>query len=223
MPFPASGPNRAWVRLNLGCGPIQPSGWINVDGSNRALLASRFSWLDRLLVALRVASPTEFNASTTYANLRRRFPVEAGSVDAIYMGEILEHFTQDEGERVVGECYRVLKPGGLLRIRVPDNARFWQNYLLDYQSIRQQPREGWSLAHTRWIKMYFDELCVRRPRPWQSMTHYHKWMYDEISLTLLVERVGFRNVERMGFRQSAIPGIDEVEARDDLIIEAIRP
>jgi hypothetical protein len=71
--------------------------------------------------------------------------------------------------------------------------------------------------------MYFDELCVRRPRPWQSMTHYHKWMYDEISLTLLVERVGFRNVERMGFRQSAIPGIDEVEARDDLIIEAIRP
>src|SRR5262245_32106007 len=42
------------MRLNLGCGPIQPEGWINVDGSNRAWLATRFPRLDRILTKLRL-------------------------------------------------------------------------------------------------------------------------------------------------------------------------
>ncbi len=100
------------LKLNLGCGPITLL-LVNVDGSNRAWLASRFSWLDQLLVALRVLAPTEFSAKTVYANLLRPFPWRDNVVEAIYMGEILEHFTQEDGEHVLRECYRVLKPGGL--------------------------------------------------------------------------------------------------------------
>jgi hypothetical protein len=71
--------------------------------------------------------------------------------------------------------------------------------------------------------MYFETMCVDRPRLWQSMGHFHKWMYDEVSLVLLLENLGFVNVERKAFLDSAIPAIHEVEARDDLIVEATRP
>jgi SAM-dependent methyltransferase len=211
------------MKLNLGCGPVQPASWINVDASNRAWLASRLPWLDRLLVTFRLTAPTEFDRQTVYANLLRRFPWGDKSVEAIYMGEILEHFTQEAGERVLHECYRVLKPGGILRIRVPDHAHFWKNYVEEYERAKQQPRAQWSLAHTRWTAMYFHDLCIRRPRIWQSMGHYHKWMYDEIALILLVESIGFQNVGRRALHQSSIPQIEDVEVRDDLIIEATRP
>ena len=211
------------VKLNLGCGPIHAAAWVNVDGSNRAWLASRLSWLDRLLVSLRLVAPTEFSAATVYANLLRRFPWRDKSVEAIYMGEMLEHFTQEEGERVLRECYRVLRPGGLLRIRVPDNAHFWKKYLEEYESTKDKPRVQWCLSHTRWTAMYFQDICVRRPRFWQSMGHYHKWMYDEISLTLLLESIGFQDVERKKFHDSRIPHIEEVETTEMLIVEAICP
>jgi predicted SAM-dependent methyltransferase len=183
---------------------------------------SRLSWLDRLLVGLRLLPPTDFQAGIVYVNLLRPFPWPDQSINAIYMGEILEHFTEDEGKRVLRECYRVLGPGGILRIRVPDHARFWKNYVDEYEQIRQQPRESWSLHHARWTGMYYRNICVDRPRIWQSMGHYHKWMYDDVSLTLLLESLNFRNVERKAFHQSEIPYIEEVEVRDDLIVEAKR-
>ena len=176
------------VNINLGCGHVQPQGWINVDGSNRAWLASRLSWLDRLLVLAQVLPPTEFASGVVYANLLKRFPWQDASVDALYLGEILEHFTEEEGAFVLAECRRVLKPGGRIRIRVPDHADFWEQYIDQYRKMRRKPRADWSLAHTKWTRMSFDTICVKRPKPWQSMGHYHKWMYDDVSLTLALEQ-----------------------------------
>lgn len=210
------------TKLNLGCGPVHASGWINVDGSHRARLASRLPVLDRLLVASRLFAPTEFSSRTCYARLEGRFPWPDDFADAIYMGELLEHFTRGQGEHVLKECYRVLKSGGVLRIRVPDNARFWGKYLAELAETKRRPRRDWTLDHTRWIEMFFREICVR-PRPIGFMGHYHKWAYDEVSLVKTVEKVGFRDVERMAFLESRIPDIAAVELRDDLIVEGTKP
>ena len=110
-----------------------------------------------------------------------------------------------------------------MRIRVPDHARYWGNYIRDYEAIRERPRDQWSLAHTKWTEMSFETICVNRPKPWHSMGHFHKWMYDDISLIILLENLGFQEVARKGYHDSAIPGIDAVEVRDDLIVEGTRP
>lgn len=209
------------LQLNLGCGPVQPPGWVNVDGSNRAWIVARLSFLDRFLVALRLFPPTEFKTGLYPFNLKRRFPWPDGSVHAIYMGELLEHFTPEEGERILKECLRVLEPGGTLRIRVPDNATFWSNYLVEFNRAKQLPRSEWTLGHTRWIQMFFHDICVRRP--WfGTMGHFHKWMYDEVSLIQLMENIGFREVNRMTLHQSRIADVAAVEVRDDLIVEGIK-
>lgn len=126
--------------LNLGCGHVNPEGWINVDGSNRAWLASKWPSVNRTLVFLRLLPPTDFSSNTLHVNLLSgRYPWEDRSIDGIYMGEILEHFSEKDGEQVLRECYRVLKQDGIIRIRVPDNARFWKNYLDEYHAVLQRP------------------------------------------------------------------------------------
>ena len=211
------------MKLNLGCGPVQPNGWVNVDGSNRAWLASRLPLVDRALVAFGAIPPTEFNGGTHYANLLKRFPWPDASASAVYFGWVLEHFTKAQGEHMVRESFRVLRPGGRLRVRVPDNAKFWRTYLSKFEHARNAEREFWPQAdHTKFVQMFFDDICKTRPKPWQSMGHFHKWMYDEISMTTLFEGVGFREVRKCDYRDSGINGIAAVEHYDDLIIEGVR-
>lgn len=211
------------VKLNLGCGHIQPKGWINVDGSNRAWLASKLPWMDSLLVRSRLAPPTEFNRQTVYANLLKPFPWSTASAAAIFMGDVLEHFTPEQGKHLVQESFRVLAPGGIVRLRTPDHARFWRNYVTEHDAMLAKPREEWTAEYTRWIRMYFDDICIRRPKPWRSMGHFHKWGYDEVGIVMLLEASGFVDVRRMPFQQSAIPDIESVERREDLSVEGVKP
>ena len=51
-------------------------------------------------------------------NTCKYFPVK--DVDAYYTSQTLEHFTPDRIEKILKECYRTLKPGGKIRIVVPD-------------------------------------------------------------------------------------------------------
>jgi hypothetical protein len=55
------------------------------------------------------------------------------------------------------------------------------------------------------------------------MGHFHKWMYDEVSLIGAFEKAGFRNVRRRALHQSEIPDIAVVEMRDDLTVEGLKP
>ena len=210
------------LKLNLGCGPIQPAGWANLDGSRRAWFASRLPFADRWLVRCGLWPPTEFSAATGFVDLRRPLPWADEAANAIYLGEVLEHLAPDDAQRLLRECLRVLCAGGVLRVRVPDNARFWRNYLAEYDAVHARARAEWSDAHARWVEMFFRDVCV--PRRWLgSFTHVHKWMWDEVSLTVALERAGFGAVERRAFLDSAIPDVAAVEVRDDLIIEATKP
>jgi predicted SAM-dependent methyltransferase len=209
-------------RLNLGCGAVHAPGWINVDGARRAWVASRVPLLDHVLVRLRVWPPTEFSAATYFADLRRPLPWRTASASAVYLGEVLEHLVHEDAVRLLHECFRVLCSGGVLRLRVPDNARFWRNYVDQYDAVRALPRSAWNDAHARWVEMYFREICVRRQ--WLgSFTHFHKWMWDEVTLSVALTRIGFADVERRAFLDSAIPDVAAVEVRDDLQIEATKP
>ena len=45
---------------------------------------------------------------------------EKGSVDAIYMAHALEHFTYAEGAKILLQFHQLLRPGGVLRLVLPD-------------------------------------------------------------------------------------------------------
>lgn len=203
------------MKLNLGCGPVQPAGWVNIDGSNRAWLASRLNWLDALLVRLGAISPTEFGPQTTYGNLFKPLPYAAGSVDCIYAGELWEHMELPDAERLTAECFRVLKPGGVLRLCVPDGEAFARDYLRRIES-------GDAKACRDYIALYFRHIATKPLRPFQSWGHTHKWQWDEPQMVDLLRSHGFVDVERRKFHDSRIPDVALVERTNELIVEGVK-
>jgi len=209
-------------KLNLGCGPVQPEGWINIDGSNRAYLASKLNWLDNLLVKLKIIPLTEFNKSTKYHNLFKGLPYPNNSAGCIYAGELWEHFEYQNALNLMKECYRVLKPKGVLRLCVPDGLRFWGKYLEIYQKELSKPRNAQNAQALRdHVQMFFNTICTKKIYL-GSMGHTHKWNYDEIQLIEMFELNCFSNVERMQYHRSRIPKINSVERSAFLIVEGVK-
>jgi predicted SAM-dependent methyltransferase len=211
------------LRINLGCGPVQPDGWINVDGSNRAWLASHLPWVDALFVKAGVFPRTEFNGRTTFMDLRKGLRLPNESASCVYAGELWEHLEPPDGAKLAAECFRVLQAGGVLRICVPDGRAFWGEYIRIHDSLAALPaaaRDPRPLA--KHVSMFFGDICTRRP--WfGSMGHFHKWQYDEVQLGEMLARAGFVEVQRRAFHDSRIPGISHVERSSFLIMECVKP
>lgn len=55
-----------------------------------------------------------------YADLEKKLPFDDASFDAIFCEEAIEHIELDAATKLLKECWRILKPGGFLRITTPD-------------------------------------------------------------------------------------------------------
>ena len=210
-------------KLNLGCGPVQPRGWINIDGSHRARFAKKLWWLDQPLTRLGVLPPTEFGRQVTVCNLFKPLPFASNTVACIYAGELWEHFEYPDAVSLTAECFRVLVPGGVLRVCVPDGPAFWRKYLTLHDAMMARPKETRSAKPLRdHVALYFREIYTRK-RILGSMGHTHKWQFDEVQLVELFEDRGFSPVARMQFHKSRIDDVSLVERSDFLIVEGVKP
>ncbi|MCL1939363.1 MAG: glycosyltransferase [Desulfovibrionaceae bacterium] len=103
--------------LNLGCGDTWHQDWVNLDFQSR--------------------SP----AVIAY-DLRLGVPFADDSADVIYHSHVLEHFTRSGGEKFLAECFRVLRPGGLMRVVAPDLENIARAYLAALEAARQGGKEA---------------------------------------------------------------------------------
>lgn len=55
-----------------------------------------------------------------YFDIRRALPYADRTFDGVFLLHVLEHLTPQEGELLLREVYRVLKPLGLVRVSTPD-------------------------------------------------------------------------------------------------------
>jgi len=90
--------------LNFGCGKRFSEQWINIDFDSDSPAVQR-------------------------VNLLTGFPFPDDTFDAVYSSHVLEHFDRAAGSFLLRESKRVLKPGGLLRIVVPDLEASCAEYL----------------------------------------------------------------------------------------------
>jgi predicted SAM-dependent methyltransferase len=221
----------AGLRLNVGCGSTVPDAWTNIDNSPTMWLAQRrLLWrLARLLrlVPADMADAPRWAAGVVIADAVRGLPFPTGSVDAIYASHFLEHLPREDAIRFLREARRLLKPGGLIRLIVPDLA-----YIVGlYQQARSEgdERAADDLFDNLWV---VDKGLARYPswfRPLKAFlrTDVHRWLYDEASLTALLAEMRFTDIRPCRYLESDIPGIQEVENPERLkgavCLEARKP
>ena len=105
--------------LNFGAGTPAP-GWLNLDSSPWFVLPRG---AHRMLAAAGNAR-SQFFCEAPYAYFRhappKPLPFEDASMEAIYCSHVLEHLPAGAVQSLLDEFKRVLKPGGRLRLIVPD-------------------------------------------------------------------------------------------------------
>ena len=211
-------------KLHLGCGLMTPPTWLNVDGSFNARLA-KYPLLHKAarLVAGKKDGP-KFSKNIYGHDLRKPLPWAEGSFKAVYASHLLEHMYRSDAEFVLRECFRVLRPGGVVRIVVPDLAPLIRGYMTG-----EFPK--WLDAHgnmTERADRLILGLLMRVPQPARTNAvkkvydnmydfHSHKWMYDAASLTAMLRRAGFSDVTNPGVFESRIAEIREVEQESRVV------
>ena len=169
--------------LHLGCGKHLLAGWLNSD--------------------LR-ADPCR---GVIGVDATRRLPFDDGVFERVFSEHMIEHIPYSSGVQLVEECFRVLRPGGVIRISTPD-FRFLVNlYLGSSRGIRADYVRWSTERFIPWADGY-DPLFVANNfvRCWG-----HQFIYDEEVLGRVMEAAGFRMVSRRRVQESAYPALRNLE------------
>ncbi|HEX5067567.1 MAG TPA: methyltransferase domain-containing protein [Myxococcota bacterium] len=191
------------VKLNLGCGPRTPDGWIHVDYAWGARLA-RLPFFRALNRRIRLFD-LDWSERIQLHDLTRRFPWRDASADVVYSSHTLEHFSREDGRAFLTECQRVLRKGGILRIVVPDLRRNVLAYL-EGQVPADDFVESLGVLHGRTPSRLKNRLAPFVQFP-------HKCMYDGPRLLQILDEIGFEASARAAF-ESDIDDIRQVESAD---------
>jgi SAM-dependent methyltransferase len=212
---------REELRLNLGCGLQTHPSWVNVDGSWNARLAKHPTFR-KILASLRLMSAESagipWSRDIFVHDVRKPLPFPDGSAIAVYASHVLEHLYREQGQQLVRESFRVLAPGGIIRVVVPDLKNCVREYLGERPFGELSPSQK-ALPPGDLLN---ERLLMRWPSPSKRLTlyriyelsedfHSHKWMYDEDSLSSLIRSVGFASVMRKEYAESLIQNITHVE------------
>lgn len=120
--------------LNVGCGERFHPEWTNLD---------------------MVSAGPQVQAH----DLTQGIPFSNETFDAVYHSHVLEHLGRQAAEKLLRECYRVLKHGGIVRVAVPDLERIARLYLQSLESA--EAGASGAEAHYDWMLLELYDQTVR--------------------------------------------------------------
>ncbi len=199
-------------KLQIGTGPNLLPGWLNSD-----LLPDLFR---------------EHRDEVVFLDARRRFPLDDLTFDYIFAEHQIEHVRVQEAVSMMEECFRVLRPGGRLRIATPDLAAILglysepfdeaERHYVDWVMERFLPHVSGGNRHCYVINQMFN-------------AYGHQFIFDQETLSAMLTAAGFVEIERRLPGESGDPllrglethgqaiGDEGVNRFETLILEAVRP
>lgn len=171
------------MKINFACGRQVLDGFYNVDAV-RSELAERDP---ELLFELRFEQ----------GELVERLPLADGCADELHAMHIVEHFFRYDVDAVVAEWKRLLKPGGLLVLELPNIEAAARNLLAGMAD------------NMTMFPLYGDPS-------WKSPYMCHRYGYSPITIRQLLEDHGFVKIKILP------PQTHRRRANRDMRVEAIR-
>lgn len=154
------------MKIHIGCGKRNfGSGWFHVDGSHEG------GHIDHHDIF--------------------KLPQKSDSVDLVYASHIIEYFDSEEVCDVLREWKRVLKPGGILRLAVPDFESMAELYVSKSIGLHQ-------IVGPLYGKMNLNEKKI-----------YHRMVYDFGSLSRLLTSLGLKNIKRYDWQKTEHASFDD--------------
>jgi len=176
------------LQVNLGCGNLKREGWCGIDlFSEKADLR----W-----------------------DVRRGLPLADSSCKIIFSEHVVEHLSLDELRTLLTDCFRVLAPGGAIRLVTPDLARFTRAYLEKDASFL---KNVWSPQDASYCEMLNGLFYMQG----------HRYLHDLDSLMKELQNAGFKNVTgseygKSLFAELAIESSMKHRRLESLYVEAVK-
>lgn len=147
--------------LNLGCGNRYHTDWINID-----------------------ISPS--SPDVIKHDLNHGIPLPDASCDVVYHAAVLEHMRRFDAVVFMAECYRVLKPGGIVRVGVPDLEKTCKLYLSKLNAVLNGDKAA--VYDYDWMMLELFDQTVREVSGGEMLNHLRQNPIPNESF--IIERIG---------------------------------
>ncbi len=168
--------------------------------------------------------------NTIFLNVKKPFPFEDGVFHYMFCEHLIEHLSYSEGEFMLQECFRSLKPGGKIRIATPDLRFLIELYNAEKNETQKQYIAWAAGLFLSDIKDPTDTFVINNFfRSWG-----HKFIYDFKTLSNSLSRAGFVKIIGCSVSNSEDDNLKNVESHgkqipekfnklETMIIEAEKP
>jgi predicted SAM-dependent methyltransferase len=194
---------RTGLQVHLGCGDDIRPGWVNIDMKKKSWSRTDVvSGRDTLVIAY---------------DLRAGLPLAPASCDVIYSSHFFEHLEYREGLKLMRDCHRALRPGGVFRLALPNFRGLFEAYL---RNDRQ---------YTELIDIFTVSPDLERgTETFVDHVNYgvyqngeHRCIYDEDKVDIILRHIGFTSVSSSSYR-AGIDSDDPVRRRYSFYVEAVK-
>ena len=191
-------------KLHLGAGPVHLPGWLNTD--------------------------IEPEPGQAYIDAADRYPLGDRAFRYVFSEHLIEHLDYEQGLAMLKESYRVLEPGGRVRIHTPNLAKFLALFDPNQPEAARQflgaKHETFGLPRTVDPATYVLNV--------QMHAWGHQFLYTPKLLRKRLEEVGFKDVREVPLAESSDPALHGLSSRlkgvlvatdqyETMAFEAVRP
>lgn len=181
-------------KLQIGCGNNAVDGWLNTD-----------------------INP--INQSIAFLDARKEFPFKDNTFSYIYSEHIFEHLKFSESCNMISECFRTLKPNGIIRLAIPHVDFLFKLY--------QNPDLP---IHKEYIKWAIESFCKDITTVLSNDDHLevyvinnfyrdwgHKVLHNFDSLKKLLEKFNFSAIQKKEVGKSDFEDLSDMEMHGEFI------
>ena len=148
--------------INLGCGNKYHADWVNVDLNSHSPFVR--PW-----------------------DLTKGIPYDDNTFEVVYHSQVIEHYKREDAQRFIGECYRILRPDGIMRVVTPDLEDITRNYLHYLEENIRNPTDI-TRANYEWMVLELYDQAVRNA-PGGEMENFFK-QPSIINEQFVIDRLG---------------------------------
>jgi predicted SAM-dependent methyltransferase len=179
--------------IQYGSGFSNPIGWRNFDASP-TLRFERLPIIGRLYTK----NETRFPENVEFGDVVKGLPIDPNSCKGIYCSHILEHLSLCDFRVALQNTYKMLQPGGIFRLVLPD-LEFEVNQYLNSASD--------DAASLFMLNTYLGHENRSRSlkgfiTSWLGNSQ-HLWMWDYKSIVHEILKIGFVSIRRATFCDSS--------------------